>query len=154
MGASTPNCGVLLSSGMLYSTAAPVIMPTLYPLQTTITAMGSNTAHPSPSMEKGARVHQLSTLRSKYVAGSIQGLGTWQAKGVPRQTGGVMSRAQHLEVFQVHRAQRLWEEFKHFFHSPATSAVHFAYRLWVRNERQAFAANSKRVTRDVLRQIG
>jgi C4-dicarboxylate-specific signal transduction histidine kinase len=35
-------------------------------------------------------------MRSEYVAGSIQGLCAWQAKGVPRHTGGVMSRAQHL----------------------------------------------------------
>src|SRR5262245_45568903 len=46
-----------------------------------------------------------------------------------------------LKVFQVHRSQCLWKEFKHFFHGPATRAVYFANGLWVRNERQAFTAN-------------
>src|SRR5262245_21868664 len=117
MGVSTPNCGALLSSGMPYSTAAPMILTTLCPPQLTVTTMGSNAVYPLPSVGRG-------------------------------------QECTSLEVFQVHRSQRLWEEFEHFFHGPATSAVHFANGLWVRNERQAFAANSKRVACDVLRQIG
>src|SRR5262245_5622801 len=50
--------------------------------------------------------HCLSTMRSKYVAGFILGLCPWQAKGVPRQTGGVISRAQHLGRLE-HRQSHL-----------------------------------------------
>src|SRR5262245_66188285 len=99
MGVSTPNCGALLSSGMPYSTAAPMILTTLCPPQLTVTTMGSNAVYPLPSVGKG-------------------------------------QECTSLEVFQVHCSQRLWEEFKHFFHGPATSAVHFANGLWIRRSEE------------------